>query len=234
MLVVGLLVVVVFESVLGMLRTYVVGAGATVIEAAGAGTDTVRSSVTWILGANLENLTLTGNAAINGTGNALNNLLIGNAASNSLSGAAGSDIYDGGAGNDALIDSSAASRDIYRWGVGSGTDTITDRGGVDGVEIGAGITQGDLVFTRNGNDLEVTATGLTDKLIVNNWYLSTTRQVEEFRLSDGSSVFASELDSLVGAMAIFNADQAARVDASRETILPMRRLEPLLAVPAVM
>ena len=59
---------------------YVVdNAGDVVSEAAGAGTDTVRSSVSHTLGANVENLVLTGVAAINGTGNALNNSLTGNA-----------------------------------------------------------------------------------------------------------------------------------------------------------
>ncbi|WP_460115155.1 M10 family metallopeptidase C-terminal domain-containing protein [Pseudomonas sp. H2_D02] len=62
--------------------------------------DSVRSSVSWTLGSNLENLTLTGAAAINGSGNALDNVLIGNAAANVLNGLGGADSLDGGAGND--------------------------------------------------------------------------------------------------------------------------------------
>ncbi|WP_080996621.1 M10 family metallopeptidase C-terminal domain-containing protein, partial [Pseudomonas corrugata] len=65
--------------------------------------DTVRSSVSWTLGANLENLTLTGNAAVNGTGNALGNVLIGNAGNNVLNGGAGRDTLIGGAGNDTYL-----------------------------------------------------------------------------------------------------------------------------------
>ncbi|WP_309475772.1 M10 family metallopeptidase [Pseudomonas sp. B21-010] len=65
--------------------------------------DTVRSSVTWTLGANLETLILTGSALLNGTGNALGNVLIGNAGNNVLSGGAGSDILDGGSGIDTLV-----------------------------------------------------------------------------------------------------------------------------------
>ncbi len=63
------------------------------IEAANQGTDRVNSSVTFTLGANVELLVLTGNAAIDGTGNGLNNRLTGNAASNTLTGGNGSDAF---------------------------------------------------------------------------------------------------------------------------------------------
>ena len=64
--------------------------------------DTVESSITWTLGDNLEKLVLTGNAAINGTGNELSNLIYGNSASNSLFGDFGDDLLDGGAGADRM------------------------------------------------------------------------------------------------------------------------------------
>ena len=75
-----------------------------------------RSSVAYTLAANLENLTLTGATAINGTGNTLNNVLRGNAAANILIGGVGADVLTGLGGADtfrynALSDSRLAAFD---------------------------------------------------------------------------------------------------------------------------
>ncbi|MEB3189407.1 MAG: Calx-beta domain-containing protein, partial [Snowella sp.] len=76
-----------------------------ITENIGEGTDTIQSSVTFSLAAfpNIENLTLTGSSAINGTGNTANNTLAGNTANNTLNGGDGNDTLIGGAGNDSLI-----------------------------------------------------------------------------------------------------------------------------------
>ncbi len=74
--------------------------GDTITEGANQGNDTVLSSVTWTLGANMENLTLTGVRSIDATGNALNNLLVGNTSNNVLDGGDGVDTLQGGAGDD--------------------------------------------------------------------------------------------------------------------------------------
>lgn len=47
-------------------------------------------------------------------------------------------------------------------------------------------------------------TGHADKLVIKNWYASSTNQIEEFRLSDGSKVLASQVQSLLSAMATFS------------------------------
>lgn len=74
--------------------------GDAVIEGNGLGTDFVRSTVTFSLGSNVENLTLLGAIAIDGIGNGLTNTLLGNSASNILNGGGGNDSLTGGAGSD--------------------------------------------------------------------------------------------------------------------------------------
>jgi len=95
--------------------TYVVDDVSDVVtEAASAGTDTVQSSVTHTLAANVENLTLTGTAAINCTGNSAANTLTGNSGNNTLDGGLGNDILNGGTGKDTLKGSTGVDKFIYR------------------------------------------------------------------------------------------------------------------------
>ncbi len=83
---------------------YVIGHdGVKVVELANGGTDTVRADRSLVLDANVETLVLTGSAAIDGTGNALNNAITGNAADNTLDGGIGKDTLAGAAGDDFYI-----------------------------------------------------------------------------------------------------------------------------------
>lgn len=104
---------------------YIVSVTTSVIsEGAGEGTDSVQSSVTYTLSAEVENLTLTAATAINGTGNASANLLIGGTGNNALSGGAGNDTLDGGIGLDTLT--GGADADIFEFGNVSNIDVVTD------------------------------------------------------------------------------------------------------------
>lgn len=111
--------------------TYVVdNAGDTITEASSAGTDSVQSSITYTLGANLENLTLTGVAAINGTGNTLDNTLIGNSAVNTLTASSGNDTLDGGAGADSL--NGGDGNDVFV--IDNAGDVVSDSTGTDTIQ----------------------------------------------------------------------------------------------------
>jgi Ca2+-binding RTX toxin-like protein len=100
--------------------------GDRITEATSAGTDKVNSRISYTLGNNLENLTLTGTGNISGTGNSLTNIIIGNAGNNILNSRAGNDTLTGGAGADKFKFVSTAH----------GTDRITDfRSGTDKIQI---------------------------------------------------------------------------------------------------
>ncbi|MFM9970499.1 MAG: putative Ig domain-containing protein, partial [Burkholderiales bacterium] len=86
------------------LDLYVVdNAGDIVVELANEGLDAISSSVEYTLPEHVEALSLTGTAAINGSGNAADNVLTGNSANNTLSGGSGSDYLYGAGGNDVLV-----------------------------------------------------------------------------------------------------------------------------------
>ena len=99
--------------------TFVVNnSGDLIVESVAGGTDTVQASVSYALSDNIENLTLTGTSDLNGTGNALSNLITGNSGANIIAGGAGNDTLNGGAGND-----------TYVFTTGFGTDSVIDAGG---------------------------------------------------------------------------------------------------------
>jgi Ca2+-binding RTX toxin-like protein len=92
--------------------------------------DTVRASLNWTLGDNLENLVLTGTSNFNGTGNSLNNTITGNAGNNVLNGGSGADVMLGGSGNDTYIVDNAKDLVIETIDARSRLDA----GGIDTVE----------------------------------------------------------------------------------------------------
>jgi Ca2+-binding RTX toxin-like protein len=127
--------------------TYTAGAGDLITELANQGTDLVKSAVNFVLKANVENLTLTGGAAVNGTGNGSANTMKGNGAANTLKGngagdtlqgLGGNDVLRGGKGDDTATGGAGADDFIFDAALNAGTnvDRITDFApGVDQIRL---------------------------------------------------------------------------------------------------
>jgi Ca2+-binding RTX toxin-like protein len=124
----------------------------------GGGIDTVQSWTDYALAGGLENLTLMGAAAINGTGNAGNNLVTGSSADNSLSGASGADTLVGGNGNDTL--NGGAGADSMAGGRGDDLYVVNDPGDVIAEFRGVTDTvQSSVTYTLSGGLENLTLTG---------------------------------------------------------------------------
>jgi Ca2+-binding RTX toxin-like protein len=127
--------------------TYVVDDAAdTVIEMAGQGTDTVQVRFGYVLGANVENLVLTGTADANGWGNATDNVLTGNAGNNRLNGLAGADTMIGGLGDDTYIVDSPGDTVVEL--AGEGLDIVQSSGSA---ALSANVERLELMGTANAN-----------------------------------------------------------------------------------
>ncbi|WP_205690200.1 FG-GAP repeat protein [Caulobacter sp. SLTY] len=143
-------------------------------ETGGDGTDTVVSSISWTLGTDIENLTLSGTAAINATGNGLANVLTGNDGVNQLDGGDGADQLLGGLGGDLL--NGGAGADQMAGGAGSDTYVVDDAGdtitelsgeGIERVRASVSFTLGaeleNLQLTGAGN-IDGTGNGLANQI----------------------------------------------------------------------
>lgn len=129
-----------------------------VVEKSGEGDDTVQAAISYTLGSNVENLTLTGTGDIDGTGNGAQNVITGNTGANILDGAGGIDWMLGGGGDDSYLVDNAADKIIEL--DGGGTDSVTATASyvlsdfVDNLTLG-----GSSAFNGTGNDLANIITG---------------------------------------------------------------------------
>ncbi len=175
--------------------TYVIDSiGDLIQEKAGEGVDTVQSAVAFSLDPYLENLTLTGASAINGTGNAYNNILIGNTAANLLTGLDGNDTLDGGTGADTLI--GGIGNDIYT--VDNAGDVITENAseGTDSVNASISYTLSnnlEYLFLTGSSNINGTGNTLNNWLVGNSGTNLLTALAGDDTLDGGTGV-----DTLVG------------------------------------
>ncbi|VVE15732.1 Bifunctional hemolysin/adenylate cyclase [Pandoraea terrae] len=207
--------------------TYVVdNTSDRVVERDGEGADTVRASVSFTLGDHLETLTLTGDAYINGTGNALNNRLVGNYGNNRLLGGAGDDVLDPGPGDDYLV--GGPGSDTYLVGRGWGHDTIFNHDAgenkSDVLQFAFNVASDQIWFRRAGDDLEISVVGTRDGATVRNWYAGEAFHLDQIKSADRKTLTDSQVDQLVSAMAAFSppvAGQSTLPDDYRTALAPV-------------
>ena len=168
----------------------------SIVENSSEGIDRIESSVTFTLPANVERLKLTGASAINGTGNALANVITGNAGNNVLAGGDGKDNLTGGAGEDIFV--------FANFGA-SHKDTVTDFSVADDT-----IQLDNLVFTAltvegtlNADNFKLgTAAGDSNDYVI---YDSATGNL--FYDADGTGAVTAKLIATLSAgLSMTNAD----------------------------
>jgi Ca2+-binding RTX toxin-like protein len=167
-----------------------------VIEAAGNGTDTIRSQVSWTLGDNQDNLVLLGTSGNSGTGNTADNALTGNTGANTLSGLDGNDTIRAGRGNDSLM-GDAGNDSLMGEG---GNDTMTGGLGNDTLVSGSGIDFMTFASANEGADT------MTDFSTVNDTILVSASGFGG-GLTAGGAIVAAEFLSGAGATAATTAAQ---------------------------
>jgi Ca2+-binding RTX toxin-like protein len=207
---------------------YIDNMGDVVTELANEGIDSVSSSISYTLTADVERLFLT-DMAVDGEGNQLANVIYGNALNNKLLGDAGNDILQGQVGNDTLQGGigddvlygglgndelrgeqgndllvGGLGDDVYIFGMGDGKDTFDNNDvlGNDKLMLLSHDAQAVWLRQRN-NDLELSFIGTQDSITMKDWYTSSAQQVDTITLSTGEALVASDVQQLVNAMAQF-------------------------------
>lgn len=173
--------------------TYVVSvAGTIVTEALGGGIDTVLSSVSFALGSNTENLTLTGTGNTNATGNDGANIITGNAGNNVITGELGSDVLTGGGGNDTFVVNKGDGSDIITdFSAGAGTGDVVKLNGF-WFNSFADVKS---VMTEVGNDVYLKLDG-QETLVFRNHHIADFA-ADDFQLPSSPPVSASPVHWII-------------------------------------
>ncbi|MBH1971482.1 MAG: calcium-binding protein [Moraxellaceae bacterium] len=122
-------------------------------------------------------------------------MIYGNSGDNHLDGGLGDDSLNGGLGDDS-----------YQFGLLSDHDRINNTDASDGLDVvlfDAGITADQVWLRHVNNDLEVSIIGTTNSVKVQDWYSLPSKRVDALQLADGNTLLASEVETLVSAMAAF-------------------------------
>jgi Ca2+-binding RTX toxin-like protein len=165
-----------------------------------SGADTLWADVSY---ANVDG-TIQGAPLSGGKGN---DVLNGNIGNDYLEGGDGNDTLRGGQGSDMLI--GGKGNDTYLFARGDGQDTIVDNDGTwfntDVLKL-SGITSRQVWLAKDADttSLDIIVIGTGDKIVVKDWFTSTSNRVEKIVASDGKTLNAAKVQNLVNAMASFS------------------------------
>lgn len=151
----------------------------------------------------------------------------GTAQTDTLAGTDADELLNGDVGNDSLR--ASVGSDSYVFGRDGNQDLVDNRdlAGNGVVGFGTGISQIQLWWQHVGNDLTVSIVGIDDRLTIQGWYVSEQNIVDAFTFADGITLYDSQVNQLVSAMAAFI------LPAVGQTILPTDQqaaLDPSLSI----
>lgn len=175
---------------------YVRSDGDRVIEDAGAGNDTIYTTVDFVLPDNVEVLRLA-DVGLEGQGNALDNKMYGSAGDDRLLGLGGADVIQGLEGNDYLLGGDGA--DVITGGLGADTiagdadtDSLKGNEGDDSISGGAGA---DTIEGGTGADTMSGGAG-ADQFFFRHGDISATPDViTDFNRAEGDKISLSMIDA---------------------------------------
>jgi hypothetical protein len=127
-----------------------------------------------------------------------------------ITGSYGNEKFIAGKGDDKI--SGGRGNDTYIFNIGDGKDILTDYDYgyndslSDKIVFGEGIETSDLLFSRQGNDLQINISGTDDTVTVKNQYNTLYYRIENFQTADGSTLSYTNIDYLIQAMSEFTAD----------------------------
>ena len=161
--------------------TYVVdNPGDVVYEESGDGDDSVVSSISYALGAEVEGLELTGIGNIDGIGNDLDNWISGNAGNNVLTGGGGNDWFGIDSAGIDTLDGGIGSDTYAIWADATGTKIISSADSTPGKTDTLYLDFDPLTTTvgRAGLDLQFSFAGSTATVIVRNYFATSGRDAD--------------------------------------------------------
>ncbi len=145
-----------------------------------------------------------------------NDTIKGNAGVNYLDGGSGDDYIDvsngstdtiiGGLGNDLL--NSFKGEKLYIFNQGDGNDTIRTSLCEDTIQFTEGITEDDIIFRTEGNNLFIEFENQdTDSIKIENYLLDDIYEVETLKFSDGTTISNSQINQIIQDMSSYATEQ---------------------------